>query len=169
MLRNIQAKIIIAFTLLGILVITLLGLFFIDRLEKIDEKVNNPNIESVEISNNIKTEIVTTRNLVYNSLIVFSIVSIIFSFLIAKLVISPISKIIKSAEKVSNGKSMDIKYLGDGRKKTEIDEGGNFIHVRGEARREALQDAADGRSVGFAPGSYGKYFAKCARHATKYR
>ena len=39
----------------------------------------------------------------------------------------------------------------------------------GEAGRAPVKDRADGRSMRFAPGSYGKYFAKCARHASKYR
>ena len=39
----------------------------------------------------------------------------------------------------------------------------------GEASGATVKDRANGRSVRFAPGSYGKYFAKCARHASKYR
>ncbi len=141
MLKNIQVKIVIAFTLLGFLVITLLGLFFIDRLGDLNSLVNTKNITQVEISKNISNEIINTKNVVYNSLLIFSIVSIIFSFIIAKLVISPISKIIKSAEKVSNGKSMDIKYLGDGRKKTEIDDLVDAFGLMNSELKENLIDA----------------------------
>jgi len=122
MLRNIQVKIVIAFTLLGIFVITVLGVFFVNKLGELDSIVKNPITTQSQIIDEISLQIISTKNMVYKTLIFFSIISIIFSFIIAKLVISPISKIIKSAEKVSNGKSMDIKYLGDGRKKTEIDD-----------------------------------------------
>ena len=45
----------------------------------------------------------------------------------------------------------------------------DIVFGEGYACGATVQDGADGRSVGFSPGRYGKYFAKCARHATKYR
>ncbi len=141
MLRNIQVKIVFVFTLLGISIITLLGLLFIDKLGDLNEKVNNPNISPTEISILINDEILETRNIVIYSLGIFGIASVIFGWIIAKLVVSPISKIIKSAEKVSNGKSMDIKYLGDGRKKTEIDDLVDAFGLMNNELKENLIDA----------------------------
>ncbi len=141
MLRNIQVKIVLAFTLLGILVITLLGLFFINKLENLNISISNINITEAELSSNIENQIVETKNVIFYSLGVFSLVSIIFSFIVAKLVISPISKIIKSAEKVSNGKSVDIKYLGDGKKKTEIDDLVDAFGLMNNELKENLIDA----------------------------
>ena len=141
MLRNIQVKIVFIFTLLGILIITLLGLFFIDRLEDLNHIVSNPGITQAEISKTINNEIVNSRNVVVYSLGIFGIVSIFLGWLIAKLVVSPISKIIKSAEKVSNGKSMEIKYLGDGRNKTEIDDLVDAFGLMNNELKENLIDA----------------------------
>lgn len=141
MLRNIQVKIILAFTLLGIVVISLLGLFFIDKLGDLYSLANNSNITQDELSNTINSEIENTKIIVINSLIIFGIVSVIFSFIISKLVISPISKIIKSAEKVSNGKSMDIKYLGDGKKKSKIDDLVDAFGLMNNELKENLIDA----------------------------
>ena len=141
MFRNIQVKIVIAFTLLEIFVIALLGVFFVNKLGELDTIVNNPITTQNQISDEISLQIVDTKNMVYKVLVFFSIISIIFSFIIAKLVISPISKIIKSAEKVSNGKTMDIKYLGDGRKKTEIDDLVDAFGLMNNELKENLIDA----------------------------
>lgn len=141
MLRNIQVKIVLAFTLLGIFVITLLGIFFINRLEDLSVAITNSQVTSVELNDSIKNQVLETRNMIFISLGGFSIISIIFSFIVAKLVISPISKIIKSAEKVSNGKSVEIKYLGDGKKKTEIDDLVDAFGLMNNELKENLIDA----------------------------
>ena len=142
MLRNIQIKIMLLFTLLGILIITLLGIFFIDKLGELNTIASNPASNPGELSETINYQILNTRNMVVYALGIFGVFSIIFGWLIAKLVVSPISKIIKSAEKVSNGKSMEIKYLGDGRKKTEIDDLVDAFGLMNNELKENLIDAA---------------------------
>lgn len=141
MLRKIQAKIIIAFSILGILIITLLGMYFINKLGDFTEFVNTSETTKQEISVYLSNESLETKAILNYIGIGFIVLVFIWSFIIAKLVISPISRIIKSAEKVSNGKSVDIKYLGDGRKKTEIDDLVDAFGLMNNELKENLIDA----------------------------
>lgn len=137
MLRNIKAKIIFAFTILSISIIALFGLLFINRLGFISQKIVNPNIGPNEIKEIVDQEVQNTQKYA----LIASGVAIVFSFIVAKWVLAPISKIIRSAGKVSNGKSMDIKYLGDGKKKTEIDDLVDAFGLMNNELKENLIDA----------------------------
>ena len=137
MLRNIRAKIVFAFTILSISIIALFGLLFINRLGDVSKKIANPNIGPDEIKGIVDQEVQNTQKCI----IIASGVAIVFSFVVAKWVLAPISKIIRSAGKVSNGKSMDIKYLGDGKKKTEIDDLVDAFGLMNKELKENLIDA----------------------------
>ena len=137
MLRNIKAKIIFAFTILSISIIALFGLLFINRLGYVSQEIANPNIGPDEIKEIVNQEVQNTQKCI----LIASGVAIIFSFVVAKWVLHPISKIIRRAGKVSNGKSMDIKYLGDGKKKTEIDDLVDAFGLMNNELKENLIDA----------------------------
>lgn len=124
MLKSIQVKIVMIFTILGIIVITALGLFCLYKLESVNI-VQNVNIQTQQI------EIA-----IYISLGVFIVGAIILSFVIAKVVLAPISKLVKSAEMISHTK----KYLGDGRTGTEFDDLANAFGVMNHELTENLNE-----------------------------
>ena len=91
MLKNIQIKTVMIFAILGIIVITSLGMFFLYRLEYVEKIIIDEAVANQEVLNAIDEQINDTKNVVYNSLGMFSIVSIIVGFIVSKLITSPIS------------------------------------------------------------------------------
>lgn len=119
MLKNIQIKIVLAFTIIGLIVISALGFTFIYNLQNIEmeiSKVSNPS----EIGSIIENGIYQTKTIMLAYTCVFIIVMAIIGILISKFIISPISNLIKSAEKAT--KNERIKYLNEGKKKSEIND-----------------------------------------------
>ena len=112
MFKNIQTKIVMVFAILGIIVITTLGIFFLNELKQINTLVEN----------GIEEQIKQTQNMICIALMIFIIGTILGSLFISKIVFKPISKLIKSVEEISREKQRNIKLLGDGKHRTELDD-----------------------------------------------
>lgn len=111
MFKNIQTKIVMVFAILGILVITSLGIFFLNELNEINQ-----------LFGGIDEQINRTKIIICSSIVIFIIGTIIGSIFISKVVFRPISKLIKSVEEISREKQRNIKLLGDGKNRTELDD-----------------------------------------------
>ncbi len=133
MLKSIQVKIVMIFAILGIIVITALGLFCLYRVENITQIINISNSEA----SLLKQESKQIETAIYASLSIFVIFAIILSFFVARVVLSPISKLVKSAEMISHTK----KYLSDGKNKTEFDDLANAFGVMNHELQENLNEA----------------------------
>jgi len=132
MLKSIQIKIVMIFTILGIIVISTLGLFCLYRVEMLTTLQGIDN-ETISIINNQANEI---KVAIYISFGIFIAGAIVLSFIIAKFVLAPISKLVKSAEMISHAK----KYLGDGKSKTEFDDLANAFGVMNNELTENLNE-----------------------------
>ena len=133
MLKSIQIKIVMIFAILGIIVITALGLFCLYKVENIVELVN---VSSSEV-NLLKQESKQIEIAIYASLSTFVVFAIILSFFVAKVVLAPISKLVKSAEMISHTR----KYLSDGKNRTEFDDLANAFGVMNQELQENLNEA----------------------------
>ena len=134
MLKNIQIKIVMIFAIFGIIVISGLGIFCLYTLEEANSNLIANDLESKNVISEQaeKIEIAT-----YTSLGLFVVLSITGGFLVTRVVLSPISKLIKSAEMVSRKK----KYLGDGKSKSEFDDLTNAFGVMNNELTENLNEA----------------------------
>ena len=112
MFKNIQTKIVMVFAILGIIVITALGIFFLDELNQINGLVEN----------GIEEQLNRTRTAIVVTLVIFILGTILGSLFISKIVFKPISRLIKSVEEISREKQRNIKLLGDGKHRTELDD-----------------------------------------------
>ena len=118
MLRSVQIKIVLIFTIIGILMIGAQGVLFTLELGQIqDAAYNNEEILSV-----VEQEIIRTRMLTVILLVIFLIISILVGFFVAKVIIGPIARLTKNAESIAKGGKYHIKYLEDGKSVTELDE-----------------------------------------------
>ena len=103
MFRNIQFKIILIFFLIGIIIISGLGIVFINSLNFIDTQIA---IGELESQTNLLALIHQVRHNTIISLIisavVFAIVGVLISIFLSKFVIYPIDKLIKSAEEITD-------------------------------------------------------------------
>ena len=117
MLKRIQIKIILIFIVLGVLIMVGLSTLFTYKMQEINSKVSNPELQ-IEIGE----EIEETQILIYYAICIYGLISIILGIFVVKVVIAPITKLVKSAEKIASGETIDIKYLQDTNNKTEIDD-----------------------------------------------
>ena len=119
MLKSIQIKIVIAFGIIGLIVISALSVTYIYNLENIKVEVAG-NLENDQIISIVDEQIYQARLISIVYIIGFIALMIIMAIFVSKVIISPISKLVKSAEQVTKDKH--VKALGEGKKKNEITE-----------------------------------------------
>ena len=119
MVKSIQIKIVMIFMVFGIIIITGLGLTFIYKLNYINDVINGMPKENIQQL--LSDQTYQIREIIYVSLAVFSVMVIAIGIYMTKIIINPISRLIKSAEMISKGQDIEIEYLTDAKNKTEID------------------------------------------------
>ncbi len=134
MLKNIQIKIVMIFAILGVIVISSLGVFCLYSLGVANGELS---ASSVEARTLIDEQVGKIEIAIYVSLGIFMMLSIIGGFLVTRVVLSPISKLIKSAEMVSRKK----KYLGDGKSKSDFDDLTNAFGFMNNELTDNLNEA----------------------------
>lgn len=122
MVKSIQIKIIMVFLILGIVIITGLGLIFIYRLDFINTQIQTTKMTGPEIQQLLTSQIEQIRKVIYISLAIFTGLIFILAIFMAKFIIKPISRLVKSAEMIAKGQDIEIEYFANNKKKTEIDE-----------------------------------------------
>lgn len=112
MFKSVQIKIILIIILLAIVMFVVPGFIYLNYLTTLEVSIINQDLINKGI---IIFGIIT---------IAFIIISSIIMFFASKIIISPITRLIRSAEKVAEGEEIDedIKYLQNTKSKTEIDE-----------------------------------------------
>ena len=139
MLKSIQIKIVMAFMILGIIIISALGFTFIQKLEYLNESIDTLSITDVQ--NLILEQENQTKTIIYEYLIAFSVLIIILGIIIFKLIISPISNLIKSTEMATRGEHFETKYLTSGKAKNDIDDLIRAFKIMNNELNENLNEA----------------------------
>ena len=140
MVKSIQIKIVMVFMILGIVVITGLGLTFIYKLNYLHSEITTVNISTEEIQQLLGEQMKQTREIIYVSLVIFTILIILLGAFIAKVVIKPIARLIKSTEMIANGEDIEIEHLPNNKNKTEIDELVEAFSVMNAGLKENLNE-----------------------------
>lgn len=102
--RNLQIKVVLIFLILGILLIAGLGLNYIVMLKQLED-ISINNMEMIELINN---QLNQTKIILAVSTVVYVLVSIFLGFFISRSLVSPMKKLIKSAEKIASGENIEI-------------------------------------------------------------
>lgn len=106
MKKNINLKIVIIFFILGIILIIGLGMSYIYMLNQL-ENIGNLQ-ENIELIENINNQLKQTKILIIVSMSVYTLISILVGYFVLKSVVSPMKKLIKSAEKIASGENVQI-------------------------------------------------------------
>ena len=101
MFKNIQFKIILIFFLIGIIIISGLGISFLNSIQLLNFKVENGQVSSEQVEEILNIIQQRTSITLIVAGIVFAIIGIIAAIALSKFVIYPIDKLIKSAEKIT--------------------------------------------------------------------
>ena len=137
MLKNVQLKIILIFSILGIVLIGGIGAIFVSNLQTIllqEEQL----VQGYE--NLILEQIQNVKMITIILISVFGLISIIIGIYVAKVILDPITKLIDSAPKIAAGENVDINDNIDGKKKTEIDELTGAFNLMTNELRENLNE-----------------------------
>ena len=97
MKKNVNLKIVIIFFVIGIILILGLGTCYIFMLNQI-ENIDQSNVKLIE---NINEQISQTKLIIIISIVIYTIISILIGYFVLKAVVSPMKKLIKSAEKIA--------------------------------------------------------------------
>ena len=99
MFKNTQLKIILIYFLVGILIISGLGIFFLNSLDSLKTGIQNDQITLIDNINQIDTNV---KIALIISAMVFLIIGMIIAKFLSKFIIFPINKLLESAEKISD-------------------------------------------------------------------
>jgi len=110
--RNVQVKVVLIFFILGIFLICGLGTVYLSmlgRLEALNTPTDNFMIET--INNQITQTKVVTAIFVG----IYVVISVLVGIFVSKVLVNPMKKLIKSAEKIASGENIEIeKVVHDG-------------------------------------------------------
>ena len=116
MLKSIQIKIVLVFMILGILMLGIQGILFMNNLQQIAKNATGYN----EVQDMVVKEAMQARNLTIVLTVIFIIISIVVAVFLIKAIINPMNRLTKSAEKVAKNKKTNT--LGEAKNKSEVDE-----------------------------------------------
>lgn len=102
--RNIQTKVVLIFFVLGIILIVGTGVSYIYMLKGLESSLANLT-EMIDIINN---QISQTKFMMIVSTCVYIIISSLVGYFVSKSLVSPMKKLIKSAEKIASGENVEI-------------------------------------------------------------
>lgn len=123
MLKNVQLKIILIFSILGIVLIGGLGSIFIYNLQNINAETIAQSEQAIqEYQLLISTQVQNMKMITIILLSVFGVISILIGVFVAKVILDPITKLIDSAPITARDETTKGQENTEGKKKTEVDE-----------------------------------------------
>ena len=132
MFKNIQIKIILVLVIVGILVISGIGIFNMHTMKELQEAVTEKEAVEVQIEQN--------RILFISGISIFAVISIMIGWFVNKNIVNPTTKLIKSAEKMVAGETNKINKSED-KKKNEITDLTDAFNYITEEMKQNLNEA----------------------------
>lgn len=109
MLKNLQLKIILIFSILGILLIGSIGIVFIYNLQQINVEAITQNYQEIgQYQSLILEQIRNVRIITIILIFVFGFISILIGVFVSKVILDPITKLIDTAPKIAAGEDINI-------------------------------------------------------------
>ncbi len=137
MLKSIRVRVIIIFFLLNIIIVSGLGVFFLNSTNNLTVRILEGNLENIEqISNNLVNLENDTKIAIIIAAVLLSIVGVVIAFVLSKFVIYPINKLIKSAEGIND----DDKSVFRSKKGNDVGNIENAIDVITTEWKEKLKE-----------------------------
>ena len=137
MIKNVQLKIILIFSILGIILIGGVGIAFIYNLQNIDLSLLAQSEEQlIKYQELINTQIHNIRLITIILISVYGLISILIGIFVAKVILDPIAKLIDSAPKIAAGESLGL----ENGKKANVDELTGAFNLMTNELRENLKE-----------------------------
>ena len=108
-MKKLQNEILLIIFVVGIIIITGMGLFFINMSNQFNMFVSSlKDITPQEIDYVINGQIYQTKILILGTILVFSCIVFVIRIFITDNIIKPINKMIDNAQKITNGESVEL-------------------------------------------------------------
>ena len=144
MFKNMQFKIILIFFIIGIVVISGLGITYLNSVNKIQTQIENGDISQIEQIDD-ELEIMQKNNV--TALIIagvtFTVGGILVASFLSRFVIYPIDKLIKSAEKITEEEKPNSKNSKNTKKAKKNNDLGNVENVIGTMTKELKEKLSE--------------------------
>lgn len=145
MFKNIQFKIILTFFIIGIIIISGLGISFLNSLQMVNSKIEEGQVSPEQVEQVLEVVQQRTTITLIVAGIAFAIIGIISAVFLSKYVIYPINKLIKSAEEITEedktNKKISKKSFGK-RKSHDMGELQNVFGVMTTELKEKLSEVS---------------------------
>ena len=137
MIKNVQLKIILIFSILGIILIGGIGIAFVYNLQNIDLGILAQNEEElIKYQELIATQVHDIKVITIILISVYGLISILIGIFVAKVILDPIAKLIDSAPKIAAGESLEL----ENGKKTNVDDLTGAFNLMTNELRENLKE-----------------------------
>ena len=137
MIKNVQLKIILIFSILGIILIGGIGIAFIYNLQNIDLGILAQNEEElIKYQELMATQVHNIKLITIILISVYGFISILIGIFVAKVILDPIAKLIDSAPKIAAGESLGL----ENGKKTNVDDLTGAFNLMTNELRENLKE-----------------------------
>ena len=137
MIKNVQLKIILIFSILGIILIGGIGIAFIYNLQNIDLGLLVQNEEElVKYQELMATQVYNIKLITIILISVYGFISILIGIFVAKVILDPIARLIDSAPKIAAGESLRL----ENSKKTNVDDLTGAFNLMTNELRENLKE-----------------------------
>ena len=137
MIKNVQLKIILIFSILGIILIGGIGIAFIYNLQNIDLGLLVQNEEElVKYQELMATQVHNIKLITIILISVYGFISILIGIFVAKVILDPIARLIDSAPKIAAGESLRL----ENSKKTNVDDLTGAFNLMTNELRENLKE-----------------------------
>ena len=141
MLKNVQLKIILIFSILGIILIGSIGTVFIYNLQRIDPQTILQEEQEIEAYENIiSIQVQNARVITIILICAFGLISILIGIFVTKAILDPISRLIDRAPKIAAGENINIHDNIENKKKTEVDELTSAFNLMTNELRQNLNE-----------------------------
>ena len=116
-MKKLQNEILLIIFVVGIIIITGMGIFFISMSNQFNMFVSSlEDITPQEINHVINGQIYQTKILILGTILVFSCIVFVIRIFITDNIIKPINKMIDNAQKITNGESVELVEIPKSRK-----------------------------------------------------
>ena len=130
MLKNVQLKIILIFGIIGIILISAMGMLCASSIREVAFVDGYSPIITTQINN--------IRNITIIGVGVYGIITVLVGIFISKVVINPINKLIKNAPRIAAGEK--IEENNNGKKNAQVDELTNAFGIMTNELKENLSE-----------------------------
>ena len=139
MLRSIQIKIVLIFLILGLVIIAAMGYINYMNLQVVAQETIGINDQSTEILINMQQQIMI---ITISTMSIYTLICILVGIFISQKIISPISRLIDNAKKITSGEEIETKELDLEKGKNEVDDLVNAFYMMTKELKENLNEVS---------------------------